>query len=78
MADIAEILEDIKNAIDRHTDMVKEIAKAIHENFTSTNECDSNLENANVVDGLFFMARGLHRIAEAIEGQDTTQQEERE
>ena len=45
-----------------------DVAKAIHDNFTSPNECDSNLEAANVVDGLFAIARAIRRLAEAIEG----------
>jgi hypothetical protein len=33
----------------------------------SSNESDRNLEAANVVDGLFAIARGLNRLAEAVE-----------
>jgi len=35
--------------------------------FISPNECDRNLEAANVVDGLFAIARGLIAVADAIE-----------
>ena len=35
-------------------------------NLRSPNESDSNGEAANVVDGLFAIARGLHAVAEAI------------
>ena len=35
--------------------------------FISPSECDRNLEAANVVDGLFAIARGLTAIADAIE-----------
>jgi len=35
--------------------------------FISPNESDRNLEAANVVDGLFAIARGLTAIAKAIE-----------
>ena len=45
-----------------------EIAQAIHENFTSPNESDSNWEAANVVDGLYAIARALHHVARALEG----------
>jgi hypothetical protein len=43
------------------------IAEAIGSCLISPNESDSNLEAANVVDGLFFIGRALHRIADAIE-----------
>lgn len=43
------------------------IAQAIGSCLISPNESDSNLEAANVVDGLFFIGRALHRIADAIE-----------
>lgn len=33
----------------------------------SVNESDRNLEPANVVDGLFAIARGLHAVAQSIE-----------
>lgn len=42
------------------------IAKAIYSTLESPNECDSNLESANVVDGLFAIARALDRVAKAI------------
>jgi len=42
------------------------IAKAIWGTLSSPNESDSNLETANVVDALCKCARGLHRIAEAL------------
>jgi len=48
-----------------------EIANAITNNFSSTNEIDSNFESpANVVDGLFAIARALNKIAEAIHERD--------
>ena len=43
------------------------IANALRDVLISPNECDSNFEAANVVDGLFAIARALNRIAEAIE-----------
>jgi hypothetical protein len=45
------------------------LAEALHQVFISPNECDSNLEAANVVDGLFAVARGLRAIAQAIREQ---------
>jgi len=42
------------------------VANAIHDNFTSPNESDSNFEPANVVDGLFAIARAIHRVADAM------------
>lgn len=44
----------------------QKIADAINLNFTSPNECDTNGESANVVDGLFCIARAIHKLAEAI------------
>ena len=43
-------------------------ASAIAEFLATPNEFDSNGEAANVVDGLFFIGRAIHRLAEAIEG----------
>jgi hypothetical protein len=43
------------------------IAGALRDVLISPIECDSNLEAANVVDGLFAIARALNRIAETIE-----------
>ena len=39
---------------------------ALLECLISPNEADSNLEPANVVDGLYAIARALHAVAEAI------------
>lgn len=44
------------------------IANAIYETLISPNEIDRNLEAANVVDGLFAIARALHHVARALEG----------
>jgi hypothetical protein len=43
------------------------IAEALHDTLISPNESDSNLEAANVVDGLFFIGRALIRLAKAVE-----------
>ena len=43
------------------------IAKGLVAAFISPNESDTNLEAANVVDALFFIGRGLNRIAVALE-----------
>ena len=42
-------------------------AEAIRATLISPNESDRNLEAANVVDGLFAIARALERVADAIE-----------
>ena len=47
--------------------MTDNIAAALNEVFISANESDSNLEPANVVDGLFAIARGLHHVAHSID-----------
>ena len=44
-----------------------DVATAILESLISPNEQDRNLEPANVVDGLFAIARALGRIADALE-----------
>jgi hypothetical protein len=44
-----------------------EVAKALRVSLNSPNERDSNGESANVVDGLFAIARAIHRLAEAYE-----------
>jgi hypothetical protein len=44
-----------------------EIAKAIRDALISPNELDKDWGDANVVDGLFFIGRGLYAIAEALE-----------
>jgi hypothetical protein len=43
------------------------IARALQRVFESTIEVDRNFDPANVVDGLFAIARGLHRIADVME-----------
>jgi hypothetical protein len=43
------------------------VAEAIKFTLTTPNESDSNGESANVVDGLFAIARALRRVAVAIE-----------
>lgn len=44
-----------------------QIASAIMETFISPNECDTNYEPANVVDGLFAIARAIYRLADVME-----------
>jgi hypothetical protein len=48
-----------------------EIAKAIHENFTSPNVLDSNGEAANVVDALTAIAQAITRLTEAVTTRST-------
>lgn len=42
------------------------IAKALENTLISPNELDQNLEDANVVDGLFAIARAIDNLARAI------------
>lgn len=46
---------------------VNQISQAIYHVLESPNECDRNLEPANVVDGLFAIARSLVGVAAAID-----------
>lgn len=43
------------------------ISRALTSLFESPNECDSNLEPANVVDGLFAIARSIGKLADAVQ-----------
>ena len=43
------------------------LAEAIVHTLTSPNEPDRNLEPANVVDGLYAIARGLHAVAASVD-----------
>ena len=43
------------------------VAEAIADAFISPNELDRNMEPANVVDGLFAIARGLNKVAIALD-----------
>jgi hypothetical protein len=47
---------------------IEQVATAVVQCFTSPNECDRNGETANVVDGLFAIARALDGVADAIAG----------
>ena len=49
---------------------VEVTASALHATLTSPNEADRNGESANVVDGLFAIARSINRLAEAVESLD--------
>lgn len=46
------------------------LAEAIRGVFVSPNESDRNFEDANVVDGLFAIARALDRIAVAVKSKE--------
>jgi hypothetical protein len=46
---------------------VYQFAKAISEALVSPNEMDRNSEHANVVDGLFAIARAIQRLASVIQ-----------
>jgi hypothetical protein len=41
-------------------------ARAMYDVLSSPNETDSNFETANVVDGLFAIARSMDRVADAL------------
>jgi hypothetical protein len=45
----------------------KDLKAALYDVFVSPNEMDSNMEAANIVDGLFAIARALHRIGKCLE-----------
>ena len=45
---------------------IKHLIQAIYGVFESPNEVDVNLEPANVVDGLFAIARAINNLAKAI------------
>lgn len=47
-------------------DLGQQIGKALQFVLTSPNEADSNGETANVVDGLFAIARAIRDLAAAI------------
>ena len=57
--------------------MKDQIASALHDTLISPNEADQNSEAANVVDGLFAIARALHCVAAAIEDVKSDLQDER-
>jgi len=43
-----------------------EIRKALVECLISPNECDSNFETANVVDGLFYVGRAIQSVSDSL------------
>lgn len=45
------------------------LANTIRRVLESPNEPDRNMEPANIVDGLFALARAVHTLAKAIESQ---------
>jgi len=45
----------------------KDLRMALSDVFVSPNEMDSNMEAANIVDGLFAIARALNRIGKCLE-----------
>ena len=51
--------------------ILTEQTAAIRDSCISPNETDSNLEPANVVDGLFSIARAIDRLAAAIDNGST-------
>jgi hypothetical protein len=51
----------------KHGEAFDSLAKSLEYVFTSSSQRDQNGEEANVVDGLFAIARALDRIGNAIE-----------
>lgn len=51
--------------------VLRAVAEAVHAGLVSPNERDRNLEPANVVDGLFAIARALHDVADAVRGEQS-------
>lgn len=49
-----------------------DVAKAIEATLVSPNESDANGEAANVVDGLFAIARAIHDLADAMRASEGT------
>jgi hypothetical protein len=49
------------------TDRIADALERIAQHTYSPNELDSNMEAANVVDGLFAIARAIRLLAKAIE-----------
>jgi hypothetical protein len=45
---------------------IQDLSRSIRATLISVNENDRNMESANVVDGLFEIARSLDRVAQAI------------
>jgi hypothetical protein len=67
VASISSALEGIGYDIrDGANEAGEKIAAALRETLISPNESDQNLEAANVVDGLFAVARSLQSIADAL------------
>lgn len=60
----------IRKETTRMEEELGEIAKVLQGVFISPNELDRNLEDANVVDGLFAIARALNRIGKSLEGNE--------
>jgi hypothetical protein len=46
------------------------IAQALTDTLISPNECDRNLENANVVDGLYEVSRAIRGMGDAVTPHD--------
>lgn len=55
-----------------------DFGKVLESCLVSPNECDSNGEPANVVDGLFAIAEALHDVADVLGGGKSSRQRRRE
>jgi len=47
--------------------IVEAIVEALYENLTSPNETNKNFESANVVEGLYTVARAVWALTKAVE-----------
>ncbi len=56
------------------SEVVEDLEATLANSFVSPNESDSNGEIANVVDGLYVLARAIHHLAQAVEGTATDQE----
>lgn len=48
---------------------IAEALRSLGSHLSSPNELDTNLEAANVVDGLYFIGRAINRLAAALEAE---------
>ena len=60
----------LENGVDMVTKSEGALADMLEQVLSSPNEADRNGENANVVDGLFAIARAIERLSKAIEAQN--------
>ena len=64
--DMTGVAEEIKGVVVELHHGIGETGSAIRRTLESPSECDNNGESANVVDGLFSIARSIDGLAGAI------------